>query len=306
MSSARSYTIFTGFPDFHASSAACAAIIEGYSSFPPKIFFFSAKAAAGFRLDHANFLRREAEQGDQSFVHVVRALQRTPDSHSLAQICGRDHALILDVQVFLRAGPKFAFDDEVGARPRGIYVPLFHVVRLEDVVLARNDGVLRERILDREDGGQRVNVDLYRAPRFLEKILVRVSQQDDRLLGVVDELVREARLIVRDRGNFIFAWNILGGDDRELAPGDSAAIADAADASSRDTAAHGHAVDHSRKGEVIHILGAAGYFVPPFFPDDGMSNLFFFHPCRPRASVHAFARSIPDAIVFLSPLAKWL
>src|SRR6267143_5777459 len=187
--------------------------------------------------------------------------------------------------MFLRAGTKFAFDNDVGARPRGVHVSFFHVVRLEDVVLARNDGALRERILNREDGGQRVNVDLYRAPPFLEKIFVRVSQQYDRLLGVVYELVREARLIVRDRGNFIFAWNILGGDDRELAPGDSVAIADAADASSRDTTAHGHAVDHSRKGEVIHILGAAGYFDPPFFPDDGMPNFFFFHPCRPRASV---------------------
>src|SRR5882672_6392748 len=148
--------------------------------------------------------------------------------------------------MFLRAGTKFAFDDDVGARPRGIHVPFFHVLRLEDVVLARNGGALRERILSREDGWQRFNIDLYRAPSFREKIFGRVSQQYDRLFGVVDELVREARLIVRDRGNFIFAGNIFGGDDRELTPGDSAAIADAADASSRDTAAHGHAVDHSR------------------------------------------------------------
>ena len=35
MSSARSYTIFTGRSDFHASSAAWPARIEGYSSLPP-------------------------------------------------------------------------------------------------------------------------------------------------------------------------------------------------------------------------------------------------------------------------------
>ena len=36
MSSARLYTIFTGRPDFQASSAAWPAMIDGYSSFPPK------------------------------------------------------------------------------------------------------------------------------------------------------------------------------------------------------------------------------------------------------------------------------
>jgi len=36
MSSSRSYMILTGRPLFHASSAACPPIIDGYSSLPPK------------------------------------------------------------------------------------------------------------------------------------------------------------------------------------------------------------------------------------------------------------------------------
>src|ERR1700681_3002982 len=105
---------------------------------------------------------------------------------------------------------------------------------------------------------------------------------------MVDELVRKARLIVRNRGNFVLAGNIRGGDDRELAPGNSVPIADAADAPSRNAAAHGYAIDHSGESEIVHILGAAGDLVPPFFSDHGMPKKFFFHSCRPRAYERAF------------------
>ena len=49
MSSARSYMILTGLPDFHASSAAWPAIIDG-------ILFLAAEAAAGLHLDDAHLV----------------------------------------------------------------------------------------------------------------------------------------------------------------------------------------------------------------------------------------------------------
>ena len=219
----------------------------------------------------------------QRLVHVVRALQRSPHGHAVGGIRHRDHALIFDVELFLRAGPVFALDDDVGLRPGGVHVAFLHVVRLEYVVLAPDDCAFRERILDRENRGQRFDVDLHRAPRFLQQILVRMRQQDDRFFGMVDEFGGEAGLIVHDQRDFVLAGNVGGRDDREFVPGNAVAVANAADAPARDAAAHGHAVDHVRKGEVVHVLGAAGDFFAPLFPQDGMSKEFFFH-ILPRMS----------------------
>ena len=94
---------------------------------------------------------------------------------------------------------------------------------------------------------------------------------------MVDEFRGEAGLIVFDQRDFVFAGNIGGGDDREFVPRNAVAKADAADAPSRDAAAHGHAVQHFRKGEVVHVPGAARHFFPALFAGDGMSKEFFFH-----------------------------
>ena len=104
-----------------------------------------------------------------------------------------------------------------------------------------------------------------------------MRQKDDRLLGMIDHFGGEAGLVVLDRGNFVLAGDVGGGNDREFAPRNAFAKSDAADAASRDAAAHGHAVEHVRKGEVVHVPGAAGHFFPPFFAWDGMSEIFFFH-----------------------------
>ena len=104
-----------------------------------------------------------------------------------------------------------------------------------------------------------------------------MREQHDRLFGMVDHFRGEAGLIVLDQCDFVFSWNVGGGDDREFVPRNAVAEANAADASSRDAAAHGHAMQHFRKGEVVHVPGAARHFFPPFFAEDGMSKEFFFH-----------------------------
>ena len=112
----------TRLPDFRASSAALLPwTIEGYSSLAPE-------SSAGFRLNHANFFRGQAEQRNERLVDVVRALQRSPDRHALRGICGGDHALNFDVQLLLRPGAIFALDDEVRPRHGGVHLARFHVV----------------------------------------------------------------------------------------------------------------------------------------------------------------------------------
>src|SRR6266404_5056085 len=71
MSSARSYMIFTGLPDFQASSAAWPAIIDGYSS--------CRRSLRRFHLHDAHLVFRQIEQAPQGFVDVVRTLHRAPD-----------------------------------------------------------------------------------------------------------------------------------------------------------------------------------------------------------------------------------
>ena len=135
--------------------------------------------------------------------------------------------------------------------------------------------------------------------------------------GMVDHFRGEAGLIVLDQGDFVFSWNIGGGDDREFAPRNAVAEADAADAPSRDAAAHGHAVQHFRKGEVVHVPGAARHFFPPLFAEDGMSKEFFFHVFRAcvapafRQESTAAQRSrpvprfsIPDPVALFAPIRE--
>ena len=104
-----------------------------------------------------------------------------------------------------------------------------------------------------------------------------MREQNDRLFGMVDHLRGKAGLIVLDQRDFIFARYIGGRDDREFAPRNAFAESDPADVPPRDAAAHGHAVQHIRKGEVVHVAGATGHFFASLFADDGMSETFFFH-----------------------------
>ncbi len=92
------------------------------------IFFLAAESAAGLRLNHANVFRGQREERYQRLLNVVGALKGTPHRHPVGGIRHGNHALSFDIQLFLRAGAVFAFDDEVGLRPGGIDVAFFHVV----------------------------------------------------------------------------------------------------------------------------------------------------------------------------------
>ena len=50
-----------------------------------RVFFLAAKPAAGFGLNHAHAIFRQAENRHQRFVNVVRTLQRTPNRNSFVR-----------------------------------------------------------------------------------------------------------------------------------------------------------------------------------------------------------------------------
>ncbi len=90
-----------------------------------RIIFFAAEGAAGLGLDDADFVFRQIEDGEQRFVHVEGALQRTPDRDAAVRAVLGDDAVVFDVEMFLRAGAIFAFDDVRGAGPRGVDIAFF-------------------------------------------------------------------------------------------------------------------------------------------------------------------------------------
>jgi hypothetical protein len=70
-----------------------------------------------------------------------------------------------------------------GRGPDLVHVALLDAVRLEDVVLAPDDLFLSERVFEREDGGQFIDLDADVAARFFQEMLVRVREQEDGLFG---------------------------------------------------------------------------------------------------------------------------
>ena len=108
------------------------------------IFFLAAKAAAGFSLNDADLVFRQVKQLYERFVNVVRTLHRTPNRYAFVRIGDRNRAVVLDVELLLRAGVVFAFDDEIRAGPGFVDVAFIDQKLLEDIVFAPDDLLLRE------------------------------------------------------------------------------------------------------------------------------------------------------------------
>src|SRR5579859_2657316 len=97
---------------------------------------------------------------------------------------------------------------------------------------------------------------------------VGMGQEQNGLLGMINDTIGKARLVVRYQGHAIFAGNVPRRDDDEFVPRDLGAESDSRDLSARNAAAHGCAVEHSGESDVIDILRTTGDLVPPFFPWD--------------------------------------
>ena len=83
-----------------------------------RIILLAAERAAGLGLHHAHFFVGQVEDLDQRLVHVVGALQRTPDGDAALGAPLRDDAVVLNVEMLLRAGAVLAFDNVRGAFPK--------------------------------------------------------------------------------------------------------------------------------------------------------------------------------------------
>jgi hypothetical protein len=164
-----------------------------------------------------------------------------------------DDTVVFNVELLLRAGGVFAFDDEVGCFKRGgdagfgfVLVARVHQILLEAVgcasgVRARPDDARRVvgfdggfGFFDGEDAGQRVVLNLDAADGGDERGLVRVREQQDGLVGVVDVRVGEAGMVLGEMDDGVFAGNIGCADDGELRPVDGGVKRDAADGAAGD------------------------------------------------------------------------
>ena len=77
-----------------------------------------------------------------------------------------------------------------------------------------------ERLVDGEDRRQRLDADRARAAAPPRAAGDRVGEQDDRLFGMVDDVVGEVGLVVDDQRDPVVAGDVGGRDDGELVPGD--------------------------------------------------------------------------------------
>ncbi len=141
-------------------------------------------------------------------MNVVRTLERAPDGEALLRIEGGDHAVVFDVELFLRAGRVFGFDDVIRVLPDGIDVAFFDQISFEGVVGAPDDVMEGFAFFDGENRGEGIVFDGNGFDGFGEKMAVGMSEQEQRLLGMIDDAVGETRLIVFDKRDAIFPGDV--------------------------------------------------------------------------------------------------
>ncbi len=208
-----------------------------------RILFLAAEAAAGFGLNDAHLVRRQVQQHDQRLVHVVRALQRSIDGH-LAVARHRDHAVGLDIELFLVAGAVFPFNHAIRIPQSAIEIAFVDRDPLEAEV--RGLGIVVGGLGHALEGHALVDVD--------EGVLVGMGDEQDRLGDMLDRIDRQARLIGIDQRDVVLAGNVamIGGDElgrqRHMARGDPPA---------RNRGANGRAIEHAREAQVVDVFRRA-------------------------------------------------
>ncbi len=238
----------------------------------------ASEGSAGFGLDDAALLGGEVEDEFEGMDEIVGALHGAADRDSGFGVVLGDDAVVLDVELLLRARSVLAFDDKVGGLPdifRDGLPILLHQVGLEGVGLlafAPDDLFFLFGVLDGVDGGEFFVGDADGGYGGGEYSAVGVSEEEDGLFCVVDVGDGEAGVVFCEVDDAVFAWYVGGGDDGELVPGDPGVEGDAGDAAARDGTANGGAEPHAREGNVVDILGAAENLGCSLFADGGATN----------------------------------
>ena len=132
-------------------------------------------------------------------MNVVRALHRAPDRHTVRRVGNGEHAVRLDVELFLRAGLVFTLDHDRCGGERGVDITLADAVSLEEIVFAPDDLAPLQRLIEREHRRQRLEVDRDPAPRLLRTSPIAVCDQQYWFFPVIDDLRREVWLIAEEQ-----------------------------------------------------------------------------------------------------------
>ena len=86
-------------------------------------------------------------------------------------------------------------------------------VAARDVDRRQHIGLRRQRLVDGEDRGQRLEVELRELRRAPRGVHIGGGDGEYRLPGEFDDIVREDRVVVLDRADVVDAGNIGRGDD---------------------------------------------------------------------------------------------
>ena len=126
-------------------------------------------------------------------------------------------------------------------------------------------------LFDGEDAGEGLVGDLYGGYGGGEDGAVRVREEEDGLVGVVDVGGGEAEVVFGEVDDAVFAGDVGGGDDGELVPGDGGVEVDGEDAAAGDGAADGGSEPHVGEGDVVDVLGLAEDLGEAFLAQGGMA-----------------------------------
>src|SRR5215470_10794521 len=237
-----------------------------------RVFLLAAKRPACFELYDAHAICGQPTKVHQRLVHIVRTLKRPPHRESLPRVESRDHSIVLDVELFLRSSPIFTFHDVVGLLPGTLYIALFNQNGLERVASAPNNFPTTFTLFDGENGWERIVIDRYVFYRNGQKMRVFVSQQENRLFGMVDNSICETRLVVFDQCDAILAGNISCGNNDEFLPRNLLSKSDFPDLAAWNLAAHRRTVQHAGQNHVVHIPSLSADFLAPFQAWNGCSD----------------------------------
>ena len=110
-----------------------------------------------------------------------------------------DHAVVFNVKLLLCSGSVLSFNDMVRHFPHAMDVTFFNEAGFENIFRPPDDFGEVFAFFDAENSGQRFVLDRDCGYRFREEMPVRMGEQQDRLLWMVDDSVRQARLIFADQ-----------------------------------------------------------------------------------------------------------
>ena len=111
-----------------------------------------------------------------------------------------------------------------------------------------------------------------RAHGVPQLVFVGVRDEKDGFVAVIYLSIGEAGLVGNDELNMIFAGDVGGGDDCELAPVDSTVKADGANETTGNGAANRRTVPHALALDVVYVDSAAQQFVCSFLAGSGSAD----------------------------------